>query len=298
MRKFVLLISSLLCSSMIFGQSFSYEYLKGKKTFRVDMEICDSLISVDNYVKRGKKWKKNGAPVLFSLSVEAPLSFPDSISFVSLDSGKSYLEYSYLESTGEESCYTKGLYDIEGFQFSYLSFSGKPLKPREGQAFRIEGLSSYGLTQPSMEMNYLDSLFRADPRLVELSQADMQSDSYLQWWLESNPNAMGKARSVEFGTISETSSLYTAFNKAKKVSRGRLQAAVVDVRGYTAVIVKNTKTQSHLLVWVEPECKNRKTDRFLSQIYFQDDNTLVLFYYKAKSTFKYRINLATRVLSK
>lgn len=298
MKKFYLAIFCMLCPLLLCGQSFSYEYLKGKKTYRADMEISDSLVTVNNYVKRGKKWKQEGSAVAFPLTLSGTVSFPDSISVAVLSNGKTYLEYSYLDSSAEGLSFTRGLYDIADFDFSELSFNGKPLKTKEGQAFRIEGLSSYALCEVSDETNYIDSLFRADARLVQISQADMQSDSYIQWWLENNPDAMGRARSVEFGTISETSSLYTAFNKAKKASRGKLQAAVVDVRGYSAVIVKNTKTQSHLLVWVEPECKNRKTQRFLSQVYFQDDNTLVLFYYKGNSTFKYRINLATRVLSK
>jgi hypothetical protein len=55
-------------------------------------------------------------------------------------------------------------------------------------------------------------------------------------------------------------------------------------------------TKDYVLVWCEPVCKNRNRDQLLNTIYFENDNTLDLFYYKGRTTFKFRVNLATKNL--
>ena len=278
------------------ASSYCFDFMVGRRAHCVTFDVNDSSIVAQNYIQKGRRWKYDGSQINHPVVQSGDMSFPDSVYVLLLPNEKSYIKYSFLHTSKKEMVYTSGLFDYNNGSFYELSFSGNALKADKGSAFKIEGLSSYALAQESMEVNYLDSLFKADSRLITISQADMRSDAYISWWLESNPNSMTNARMVEFGSISEDSSIYTAFSKAKKSEKGRLRAAVVNVRGYSCVVVKNTKSKSDLLVWAEPECKNRKTDRYLSHVYFQDENTLVLFYYKGKSVFKYRINLATHSL--
>ena len=47
-----------------------------------------------------------------------------------------------------------------------------------------------------------------------------------------------------------------------------------------------------------PVCKNRKTQRYIAQVGFMDNNVVSIYFYKGKEMFKYRINLANRTLRK
>lgn len=309
MRRIVVCVVLVFLSLCAFAQSrgfdphkqeglLSFDYKLGKNTFCVTLEINDTLIVAQTYQLKGKRWKYFGPQTSCLQIQEGEMSFPDTVSMITLENGKNYIKYSYLHDMGFEKVYTLGLYDVTDMVFHSLCFQGNNIKPKADQAFCIEGLSSYGLCEPSYEIDYLHSLIKSDSRLKEISEADLRSDSDIKWWLSSNPKAFSNAKTVEFGCIGVESSINTAFKAAKKATKGRLQAAVVDVRGYSCVVVYNSKTSSHLLVWVEAECKNKKTDRYLSQVYFQDANTLVMCYYKGKAYFKYRINLATRTLIK
>ena len=85
-----------------------------------------------------------------------------------------------------------------------------------------------------------------------------------------------------------------AKNKVKSKS-GRYQLASVDLRGYTLVIVKNVKKNSHTLVWAEPTGV-KKSDRRLVNLYFADDNTIAMVFYHGNSMLKYRIALGSAQL--
>lgn len=278
---------------------YCYQYTGGKKTYAVALNYGEDDVRIDSYVKKGKNWKNFGTASSFAFDLnegDVVYSKGDTVSFVQLG-GRNYILYSYLVKQPEDEGYNYHvcLYSVEDYSLNTLSFYGTPLKSKDG-AFRIEGLSDYGLSDKGMEASYLESVLDATAFLQEIAQEDLLSDEYVKWWRDSNPAALTNAKSIEFGQISDDCSIAAAFDKAKKARRGSFEAAVVDVRGYTEVVVRNTKSNSSLLVWVEPQCVNRKTDRFLSSVYFENDNTLVLFYYKGKSTFKYRINLVARTV--
>ncbi|MGN1225716.1 MAG: hypothetical protein ACI4TL_00600 [Candidatus Cryptobacteroides sp.] len=299
MRRRIVSILLLLCVSVLsYAQDMSYDYKKGKKNFRSTVERSDSLFKINYFQQKGKKWKNTGEEVLIPIYASGEVSFPDSLSVLTLGNGKTYFFYSYLDTCPSELSYYSGLYDIMETSYHMLSFSGKALKAAEGEVFRIEGLPSTAFVEPSVEVEYLDSLLKADARIVEISPEDMKTDSYIAWWIENNPKALTNAKTIEFGGVSEDCSIFSAFKKAKKSEKGNLQAAICDVRGYTVVVVRNTKAKSNLLVWAEPECKNKKKDRYLSTVYFENANSLVLYFYKGKTTFKYRINLANRTISR
>ncbi len=315
MRKVLLVIIVLFSALGAFaqGRGFNpfdsyehcFEYGEGKKTFAVALDPKDSTVVINHYQKKGKKWKNYGKPSVFPIELfgsDVLVDKCDTVSLVKVDD-RNCLLYSYVVAHGDrEYSYFLSLYGIDDYTLSTLVFTGKDISSRKDgfspANFRLEGQSRSEAVgdEQKARIDYLQRVIASDERFVVLSRSDYLSDRYIAWWLESNPKALSGARTIEFGTISEECSIYKAFNKAKKDTEGRLEAAVCDVRGYSVVVVKNDKTSSYLLVWAEPACQNRKTDRFLSKVYFQDQNTLALFFYKGKSTFKYRINLHTRAL--
>ena len=313
MRKGLLLFATLFIALSASAQKktsdpfteypYCYEYGEGRKTCAIALDHQDTVVVIRNFQKKGKKWKPQGTPSVFGTEVfegERLVSRCDTVGLVEVDGGRCLL-YSYLVSRGggKELAYYLNLYSLSDYTLTTLEFSGLNISKKDGE-LKIEGQSRAdgASAEQASRTDYLQGVIDGDPRFVKLSRRDYLSDEYIGWWLENNPQALGAARSVEFGTITEECSIYDAYRKAKKAVRGNLEAAVCDVRGYTVVLVQNRKTSSYLLVWAEPECRNRKTDRYLAQVYFQDANTLVLFYYKGKTTFKYRINLHTRALGK
>lgn len=278
---------------------FAVEHKEGKINLVTCLDYTDSAVVLTDYQVKRKKYKLLRQPYyIFFDNAGAGVSFSqcDSVGVVKLD-GEKYLSFSVLSKSDDRLKYTRYLYCLSDDFLYALDFYGKPIHV-EGSSLGIEGVSSLELVQPSPQVSYLDSLFRIDKRFVYLSEKDYQTDKYISWWLDNNPLALKSAKTIEFGAISENCSLYDAYRNAKKSSRGNLEAAVCDIRGYTVVVVRNRKTNSHLLVWAEPECKNRKTDRYLAQVGFVDNNTISLYFYKGKTMFKYKINLVSRTLTR
>lgn len=280
-----------------------HEFVVERKEGKTDIVTCldytDSSVVLTDYQLKRKKYKLLRQPyyVYFDKAgQDATFSKCDSISVVKLD-GAEYLSFSVLCKSEDRLKYTHYLYNLSDDSLFALDFYGKPMHV-EGSPFGIEGVSSLNMVQSSPQVSYLDSLLRVDRRFIFLSEEDYQTDKYISWWLDNNPLALKSAKTIEFGAISEGCSLYEAYKKAKKSSRGNLEAAVCDIRGYTVVVVRNKKTNSYLLVWAEPECKNRKTDRYLTQVGFLDNNTVSLYFYKGKTMFKYKINLVSRKLTR
>lgn len=173
-------------------------------------------------------------------------------------------------------------------------FYGKPL---DGQKRRIEGQSPESLVAAELrseEINYLLAAMTEDPSLVQIAQADALTDEAIAWWLDNNPKAATSASKLLFGQLPEECSIVEAFKKNRnKETSGKYTAALFDIRGYTVVCVRNGAGE-YSLVWCEPKCKDRSRDKYLNTIYFEKGATLCLYYYKGRTTFKYRINLANK----
>ena len=173
-------------------------------------------------------------------------------------------------------------------------FYGKPL---DGQMRRIEGQSPEALVASELrspEINYLLAAMADDHSLVQIAQADALTDEAIVWWLEQNPKAATSASKLFFGQLPEECSIVEAFKKDRnKEKSGGYTAALFDIRGYTVVCERNSAGE-YSLVWCEPKCKDRSRDKYLNTIYFEKGATLCLYYYKGRTTFKYRINLANK----
>lgn len=191
-----------------------------------------------------------------------------------------------------DSEFVEALYNPDEDLLSQAIFYGTPLP--EG---RIEGQSPEmmeGVVQTA-EISYLAARLRENEALVPLSKADLLTDTAIQWWLGKNPKAETTATRLTFGQLDPESSLVEAFRKARKEKGKYVNAAQFDLRGYTVICIQNRKDGNYTLVWCEPVCRNKKTDKYLDTFFFESDGTtLDLIYYKARTTFKIKISLPSQ----
>lgn len=181
--------------------------------------------------------------------------------------------------------------------FYGMNLSGKA--PEGDEGWEIEGRRAESMAQGGLshEQIFLAAHMGENPRLKEIKPEDALSDDAIVWWNGSNPDALGHAKSLNFGSLPDDCSLVTAFKKAKKEQSKLYSAAIMDFRGYTVIVSYSKNTKKYSLVWVEPICRNSRTDRYLAGIYFDTNGTtLNLFYYKGKTTFKYFINLSSKAI--
>lgn len=190
--------------------------------------------------------------------------------------------------------YVEALYQPEEDLLSQALFYGSPLS-----GGRIEGQSPEmmeGVVQTA-EIAWLAGRLRENTLLVPLSREDYLTDTAIQWWLKKNPKAETTATKLSFGALDPESSLVAAFRKAPKEKGKSVSAAQFDLRGYTVIVTRNHSSGDYTLIWCEPVCRNRKTDKYLNTIYFESDGTtLDLIYYKAKTTHKLKISLPSQAL--
>jgi hypothetical protein len=211
---------------------------------------------------------------------------------------KKFLSFNYINSTENNKAieYVASLYEpVEG-SVTHAMFYGRDMSAKDG--LKIEGQCPEALSTIALPENaWLLNRINSDSRFIPIAKADALTDDSIAWWLEKNPEAETRATRLNFGTLDEESSLVAGFKKARsrdKDSSKNFTAAMMDIRDYTVIVAYSKTYKNYILVWCEPVCKNKNRDKLLNNIYFEDDNSLALFYYKGKTTFKNRINLANR----
>lgn len=202
---------------------------------------------------------------------------------------RNYLHFAYRNGAGE---YVELLYLPEEDILHQAMFYGTP-----AGGGRIEGQSPEmieGLTL-TPEVLWLVNRLKENPSLVQISKADILTDESIRWWLSRNPKAQTSASKVSFGLLDPESSIVAAFRKASKERGKSYSAALFDIRGYTVICA--SRGGEYTLVWAEPACRNRKSDKYIRSIYFESDGTtLDLVYYKGSTTFKKKVSLASQNL--
>ena len=213
-----------------------------------------------------------------------------------LDELRYYVHFGYTNSASE---YVEALYlppqDIV-FQAIYY---GRALPLQDGDAYRIEGESPEMMVglDGSSEIGWLASRFKANPRLLPVSEADLLTDASIRWWFQKNSAAASQSVKLSFGVLDTRSSLVGAYRNAKKVSGKNNDVAVIDMRGYTVIVAGSKSSGKYRLVWCERKCANKKTDPYIYNYYFENDGTtLELIYYKGNTTFKRKISFANQVV--
>ncbi len=209
--------------------------------------------------------------------------------------GVQFFAYSAVREKGSMVQKSVNVYRPDQDSFQQLYFTGKRI-----EGGKIEGSSNEALAQglEKPEMRWAAAKLHADEELLFLSEADIMTDQAIEWWLEKNPKALSGPSRITFGQIDEASSLVASYQKASKENLDGYRAATFNIRGYTVVVSYKKSGGTYSLVWAEPVCKNKNTDRYLNSIYQASGNTLSMFYYKGKTTFKYNLNLANGSLQK
>ncbi len=202
---------------------------------------------------------------------------------------RNYLHFAYYNGADE---YVEVLYlpeeDILDQAMFYGNPVGKDQQHIEGQSPEMmEGL------QLTAETAWLVGRLKDNPSLIPISKADYLTDAAIRWWMEKNPGAGSKSARISFGRLDPESSIVQAYNRQSKEKGKNCNAALFDIRGYTVICVRSRTDGEYSLAWCEPVNRSKR----LNTIYFETDGTtLVLFYYKGKTTLKYRLSTASHTL--
>jgi hypothetical protein len=213
---------------------------------------------------------------------------------------KKYLSFNYINSVDKRKNieYVASLYEPAEESVTHAMFYGRDMSGKDG--LKIEGQCPEALSMVALPENaWLLNRINSDSRMVPIAKADALTDDSIAWWLEKNPEAETRASRLNFGALDEESSLVAGFKTARsrdKDSSRSFTAAMFDIRDYTVIVAYSKTYKNYILVWCEPVCVNKNRDKLLNNIYFEDDSSLALFYYKGKTTFKNRINLASRTI--
>jgi len=244
-------------------------------------------LSIRMQTPQGSLEEFHEIPVYSMEEKPGPMTLVQSMEFIQPFGGnRKWIHFVYRNGDSE---YVEALYlPEEDLAFQAL-FYGKPLGDGkiEGQSPEfMEGL------RLSAEQAWLANRLRENPLLIELSRADILTDQSIAWWLGKNPKA-DTASKLTFGLLDTESSMVQAFQSASKERGKGCTAASFDIRGYTVICIK--KGDQYSLAWCEPICQNRKTDRYIRSMFFENDGTtLDVVYYKGKTTFKNKISVVSQ----
>jgi len=209
--------------------------------------------------------------------------------------GEDYITYAVQRGNDKEIARTVVTFEPATKAMSTVSFNGKPMK---GGKFRGTSTKNIIVDPTRPQTAWAIERLESYPDLMFMSEGEIMTDQAIEWWLAKNPKALTSATKITFGQLPAESSLVALYEKAKKEKGEKFYAAQVDTDDYAMVVAKNRSTGQYILAWVEPQCKNKKTDRLLNSVYFASGSNLKLYYYKGKTTFTYWLNLANGALQR
>lgn len=217
---------------------------------------------------------------------------------------KKYIAFNYLNSDKSSTNveFVATVYDFREDALTNAMFYGKSMAGKN-DLYKIEGQCPEALNTGAImaESAFLLNRINADENLVPIAKADALADDAIAWWLEKNPTAQTKGNRLTFGTLDPECALIQGYQKTgsrDKINSSAYGAAMFNMRGYTVIVAYSKSAKNYMLVWAEPVCKNKKTDRLLNNIYFRDANTINMFYYKGNTTFDYDVNLSSKSIKR
>lgn len=223
-------------------------------------------------------------------------------------SGKDYYFYVYENvgsnvdgdlKPGDKCEYVVNLLDKTNGIIHSSMFSGKVVAADNGMGYMIEGDymdegNAGGYVLP--EAIHLLTILKGTDFLLPISEGDVMTDQALDWWFKNNP---AKTKRLKFGLLPEESTIVQMFKSSKDYeSKGGYKVAQFDIRGYTVIAAYQSSSNQYMLVWAEPVCKDKKKYPLLNTIYFENNTSLVLYYYHGRTTYKVRINMANKTISR
>ena len=180
------------------------------------------------------------------------------------------------------------LYSLDDNSIYNALFSGK-----------MENGTLYGSTMESAQSGLMANpqqayLLRALAKMENLKPYDKElfrTQETIQWWYENNPQNSGN---MQFGIIPDNSELAENFKAYKeKEEVGQYTVAMFDICHNTVVVVYNKEDKKYSLALCQ-KIPVEKNDVELGSFYGEKGNTLVLYYYKGKSSIKKRLNLGSK----
>ena len=282
----------------------------------------DAALSVAGNAMDAVGWKKDKVDHVLALDRDLSLRFltpegnleevrrlevytmedtqPDSLILMSpmevvtpFNAKRNYVYFAYRNGYTE---YVEALYVPEEDLLYQALFYGNALS---ADSLKIEGQSPEMMegVASSAEVAWQVNKLRGKPGLIQISKADLLTDESIRWWLEKNPKAETTATKLVFGRLDPESSIAQACQSAKKERGKTSSVAQFDIRGYTVLCEVERKSGDVNLIWCEPVCKDRRTDKYIRSIFFENDGTtLDVVYYKGKTTFKLKISLPSQKL--
>lgn len=167
---------------------------------------------------------------------------------------------------------------------------------------RIEGSSPDDLslqTGMSLQTSWLYARLNENPSLVRISEDNLKADQAIEWWLKNNPNALTDSKRLSPGKLDEDNAIVAQYKKSAKEKGSGYDAAKFNFRGYLMICAYNKSTKEYVLVWCEPQNTKGRAGRDLRSIYFETgSNVLDLFYYQGNKTFKIKLNLGSKNISR
>ena len=180
------------------------------------------------------------------------------------------------------------LYSLDDNSIYNALFSGK-----------MENGTLYGSTMESAQSGLMANpqqayLLRALAKMENLKPYDKElfrTQETIQWWYENNPQNSGN---MQFGIIPDNSELAEKFKEYKEKEQvGQYTVAMFDICHNTVVVVYNKVDKKYSLALCQ-KIPVEKNDVELGSFYGEKGNTLVLYYYKGKSSIKKRLNLGSK----
>ncbi len=266
--------------------------------------LGDASISLESYNMDGTKACADRMVRKHEMGSSVSTRLVDSLCVVEFNR-RNMLTFSYVNENAEGGQeYVAVLYDYHNDHAYGAMFYGTSILAEASQdEYRIEGQCLEVLAGGIITAEQVWNMGRLEknPLLVQISKADLLTDESIKWWLSRNSKAVAStsASRLNFGVLDPESSLVQAYDKASKEKGGKYNASLFSLRGYTVIVAYSKDSEEYLLVWCEPECKNKKTDRLLNSIYFEGNgSSLAMFYYHGRKTYKYRVNLSDKSLRK
>ncbi len=215
------------------------------------------------------------------------------------------LNFSYVNEVADgEAEYVTVLYDYRNdVAYNAMFYGTNLLAAGSSEEYMIEGqcLETLSGGVITAEQMWAVNRIADNPSLKVISEADLLTNESIEWWLERNTKAeTSTALRLSFGILDPKSSLVSEYGKASKEKGDKYDAAYFDLRGYTVIVAYSKASGEYMLVWAEPVCADKNTDRLLKNMYFEGNGTssIAMLYYQGKRSFKYRINLSDKSLRK
>lgn len=139
------------------------------------------------------------------------------------------------------------------------------------------------------QMNWLMRSFGKSTQLKPFDKDKELTKKAIQWWYDNNPQ--GSTR-LNFGVLEENHPIVKRFLEDKYIESSKSnRATFFEIMGTTVICNYNKGTKQYLLLHCEKQPSDPQKEKSLNTLYFEKDNTIVLYYYKGKQAIKERIDL-------